>query len=153
MVLLKVVILFRLFAVNDCSSLHDLRSHFHDMKSGEKVDEFLKKYSGVNCKKAVPYIAVAEMLQAKYAFLPTAKFFHFRSGKEKLENYISENPNDIEARYVRLLVQINAPSFIGYSDKIEEDLKILKSRIGQSGLSKEYQKVMFDKLRKLGLQV
>jgi len=62
----------------------------------------------------------------------------FREGRDMLENSIKKENNNIEYRFLRLATQENAPGFLNYNDKKEEDAKIIVSNF--SSLSKLAQK-------------
>ena len=53
--------------------------------------------------------------------MPFSKLQYFNAGREKLEAVIARYPTP-EIRYLRLLVQLNVPGIVNYSDNIEEDL-------------------------------
>lgn len=69
------------------------------------------------------------MMQAKHAFNPISKWNLFKDGKKILESAIASDPNNIELRYLRLTIQSNVPSFLGYSGKIETDKAFLLSKL------------------------
>ncbi len=68
------------------------------------------------------YKGLCETMLAEHVFLPTSKINSFNRGKEKVESAISQSPKDCELRYIRLLIQLNAPRFLGYHEDIEQDL-------------------------------
>ncbi len=72
------------------------------------------------------YLGALETIWAKHVFNPFSKLKTFKKGKEKIEAAIKQAPNDIEIYYLRLSVQKNAPSFLGYNDNINEDTEFLK---------------------------
>lgn len=49
------------------------------------------------------------------------KMGFFSDGKEMLEKSINAEPENIELRFLRLTIQANLPSFLGYSDNKEND--------------------------------
>ncbi len=53
------------------------------------------------------------------------KLSTFKKGKEMLERAIAAKPDHAEFRFLRIMIQENAPSILGYSDKIEEDANIV----------------------------
>lgn len=130
----------------DCSDISKIRSTYHTVDSEEKLNDFIALCENSNCNEATPYLASAQMQRAEYAFWPGTKLSYFNEGKETLENYIGNNPNCIEGRYVRLLVQLNAPGMLNYSSNIDEDRKLIENNIGQSGLSKTYQETILKKI-------
>lgn len=71
------------------------------------------------------YLAAYEILLAKHIGNPFKKVGQFKEGKKYLEELIKENPNHIEARFIRWSVQVHAPSFLGYNNNIIEDKNFL----------------------------
>lgn len=58
-----------------------------------------------------------------------SKLGYFNRGKDELEKAVSMQPQDAEIKFLRLATQLNAPSFLGYNSKIEEDKKHIISYI------------------------
>ncbi|MFM1932930.1 MAG: hypothetical protein RL226_2233 [Bacteroidota bacterium] len=74
------------------------------------------------------YSAVALSMSASYSYNPYTKLKAFNQGRDRLENVIKLHPNQSELRFLRLGVQIHAPSFLDYNDNIEADSKnVLKA--------------------------
>ncbi|MDQ1151562.1 hypothetical protein [Sphingobacterium zeae] len=71
------------------------------------------------------YLAAYQILLAKHIGNPFKKVGQFKEGKNYLEEVIKENPNHIEARFIRWSVQVHAPSFLGYNNNILEDKNFL----------------------------
>lgn len=118
-----------------CASEHEIvavRTQYY--KAADDKDEarqFLIDMETVN-KKSDPlllgYKAMAHMLQAKHSWNPYHKIDQFNSGKELLELAIANRPENSELRFLRFCIQSNAPFFLGYADKLEEDKKLILSQ-------------------------
>ena len=54
------------------------------------------------------------------------KLKEFNAGKEKLENSLQNDPGNTEFRFLRLMIQENAPAILGYSGKLESDHTYLR---------------------------
>jgi hypothetical protein len=50
----------------------------------------------------------------------------FKYGHKSLEKAISKDENNIEFRFLRLIIQENAPRILGYHDDIEKDSKYIR---------------------------
>jgi|SRR5690606_22851863 len=72
------------------------------------------------------YLGALETIWANHVLNPLSKLKTFKKGKEKIETAIRQNSNDIEIYYLRLSVQKNAPSFLGYNSNIKEDSDFVK---------------------------
>ncbi len=66
-------------------------------------------------------------MMAEYVYLPTTKLKYFNKGKKKIEESILRQPDNPELRYIRLMVQMNAPSMLGYYKDIQKDLDFFVS--------------------------
>jgi len=113
--------------------LSKVRACYKVMSASEKNVEQL--ITTVNTSKSIPllvkqgYLAAAEMASAKYKFSPLSKLELFNSGKKKLENAIAADSNNLEIRYLRLTIQHNAPSFLGYNKNITSDKLFLTTHL------------------------
>jgi hypothetical protein len=65
------------------------------------------------------------MALAKYMYNPLAKLSAFNVGKKGLEAALSMDSSSIEVRYIRLTIQDNVPSILGYSGNIKSDRRFL----------------------------
>lgn len=74
------------------------------------------------------YIAVSYMIEAKHLYNPSSKLSAFNNGKNMLENAIKNDPENLELRFLRIGVQANTPAFLGYSNQIEADKKIIRAK-------------------------
>lgn len=75
------------------------------------------------------YKGVAEMMQAKYGFNPINKFRRFKRGKTLMEEAVKKEPDNLEIRYLRLVIQSNLPAFLNYNDQINADKKYVLANI------------------------
>ena len=73
----------------------------------------------------VAYKASGLMMNAKYVPNPLDKLTTFSKGKNLLEQTVTKDPNNLEIRFLRLVMQSNAPSFLGYTDAIPRDKKFV----------------------------
>ncbi|WP_434036926.1 hypothetical protein [Formosa sp. 4Alg 33] len=125
----------------------EVRADFHAILTEDELMLFIDEMDNVNCEFKLPYLASAIMRQAEFTNWPFRKLNHFKEGKKVLEDFISENPNNIEGRYVRLLCQLNAPSFLNY-DNIDEDRAFVNKHIETANLTEDYKKIMLFNIKK-----
>ncbi len=85
---------------------------FEMMESIPKASPLVKVYYGA-----------AQAMMAEVVFNPYTKLNHFIEGKNFIEEAIAERPEEAELRYVRYLIQSNAPDFLDYNKDIPDDLK------------------------------
>lgn len=138
-----------LFSQSNCDEIDTIRTKYHQVNSQEKLTEFTTFVNTFNCKKLIPYKASAMMQSAKYAFWPTKKLKLFNTGKKQLENYITKYPNDIEARYIRVLIQHNVPKILGYHKNKLDDITFIKQNLSATTLPKAYKELILSNISKI----
>lgn len=73
------------------------------------------------------YLGGFQTIWAKHTINPISKLSTFNRGKKSIEAAVGKAPNDVEIRFIRLSVQQNCPSFLGYNDQIENDKKFIQT--------------------------
>ncbi len=73
------------------------------------------------------YLGAIKMKRAGQLKSLTEKSKMFKAGKELLETAISLDHTNVEFRFLRLIIQENAPAILGYSDCIAADAKKVKA--------------------------
>ena len=141
--MIKIKVLILLICISSFSFGADIRSDFHKgMFEEDKLTSLSesKSYGNSNLTKA--YQGVSKTMLADYMCLPTSKLSYFNDGKSLLEKAITNEPKNPEYRYLRLLVQLNAPFFLGYNGKIDSDISFFSNNLASLNLSK-YWKLKF----------
>ena len=72
------------------------------------------------------YLGALTMKSANFKDTPKEKLEVFKKGKDLLEKAITANKKNIEYRFLRLMIQENAPKIIKYSSNIKEDATWIK---------------------------
>jgi len=122
-----------------CTDMKEIRTAFHDIDSEEQLNSFIDSYQNSPCNEACPYLAVASMWRAEYCLWPGTQLRYFNEGKKELEMFLSSHPHSVEGRYLRVLVQSETPSFLGYNKDISADCAFIKNNIGSSNLDSDFQ--------------
>jgi hypothetical protein len=107
-------------------SLKQVREQYEIAYQKESVAETLANALGYNDPVLLGYKASAKMMLAKYYWNPYTKYMSFVEGRDALEKLIANNVDNFELRYLRLIIQSNCPSFLGYSDQIKTDKEFVK---------------------------
>jgi len=124
-----------------------IREEFHSQKITQAYLDALQSNAQWYLNPLVmAYVGVSETMLAENAFWPGEKWNYFNSGKEKIEKAIDQNKDNPELRYLRLLVQLNAPSFLSYDESVEKDLEFYINNILNSGLKMTWIKKFCDNL-------
>jgi hypothetical protein len=141
-----VVLSFSLSAGNDLASF---RKDFQQVTDKSSAESFLKEeIAAGDLKEKITinaYKAVCKMMMAQYVLNPISKYGWFNEGKEMLEQSIKMNRN-VENIHLRLLVQMNAPSFLGYASDLEKDVQYIKKNLEKSSVSEETKKMILNNL-------
>jgi len=148
-----IILLFPFLLMgNDCSNMPEIREAYGNIKTEQELLTFIDLIGDSSCDKVLPYLASAEMQKAQFAFAPWTKYRHFRKGKKQLEAFIKNNPDNIEARYIRFLVQTHVPFFLAYSKEIKEDKEKINKLITKADLSPKYKEQMMIHINKFKKQ-
>lgn len=99
---------------------------YHELTTKKDELAYITTYKSSKKVSVQGYVVSLQMKQAKYKMMPWSKLKVFNTNKSKLEELISKNPNNVHLRYVRLVIQENTPSVLGYTSSIEKDKQFLK---------------------------
>ena len=92
-----------------------------------KVSAYFTRLEKSQLKEKEAYQATLLMKFAGLTKSPKEKLSLFKEGALKLDSIIVQNKNNAEYRFLRLIIQENAPGILGYKRQIEEDRKMLTS--------------------------
>ncbi|MBB5440428.1 hypothetical protein HDC92_004129 [Pedobacter sp. AK017] len=84
-----------------------------------------------NSATHLAYLGGLQTIWTNHVFSPISKLNTFKEGKKNIEQAIKNEPNNAELRFIRLSVQKNAPSFLGYKSSIDEDTEFIKKNKNQ----------------------
>lgn len=112
---------------------------FHQLETKKQERKFIVTYIESKNPSVQAYVCAAEMKQARYFMSPISKLKIFSKTKNKLAQLIEKHPENIDLRYVRLLLQERAPGILGYTNFIKTDKEFLKLKLKAKEISKELQ--------------
>jgi hypothetical protein len=101
-----------------------------------------------NLKSVVPknmqdaFLGTMTMKKAGLGGSPTTKLHLFKEGHKLLEAAILQDPNNAEFRFLRLMIQENAPGILGYKDSEVKDSEFIRK--SYKSLSPDLQQVIAD---------
>ena len=114
-----------------------LREYLHQDKLSEAgIKQAISVNESPQDATTRAYKGLFESMLAEYAFLPTTKWKWFSKGTSNIDEAVASSSDNAEIRYIRLLVSLNVPSFLGYGQNIEEDLRTFEKEIG--GIDKKW---------------
>lgn len=128
-----MISLFKIFCISillqsgNPTELSKLRSLFESAVLNENGVDKLKKHAvkSSDNNSSFAYLGVANALQAKYAWNPYNKIDFLKTGMEQLSNAINREPENIEYRYLRFIIQDNIPDFLGMKKNWNTDKELL----------------------------
>jgi hypothetical protein len=113
---------------NNLTSELNRNAFYRAMESNNKslIDEQMSALNSapVNLKNA--FLGAMTMKSAGVAGNPFYKLWLFKKGYSLLEDAIKQDPNNIEFRFLRLMIQENAPGMLGYNANEEEDSEFIR---------------------------
>jgi len=71
------------------------------------------------------YKGAATAISAQFKDWPLEKLSTFNDGKSLIEQAIQRNPWNAELRFIRLTIQCQSPSFLGYQSNIATDCQLI----------------------------
>jgi hypothetical protein len=119
-----------------------LRSEFHNTNTESKLTAFLTKYKNDVRVDGKPYLYCGIMQMANFTMNPYKKLDYFNKGKQALESHISKYPQQIDARYVRAIIQSKAPKILNYYQNIQADISFIKKNIQESDVDEKSKSTM-----------
>lgn len=118
----------------DTTNLDVVRANYDKVVSDKKmciemIAELEKRKN--NSATHLAYLGALQAILAKHVFNPISKLNTFKEGKKNIEQAIKIEPDNAELRFIRLSIQKNAPSFLGYRSSINEDTEFIKKNRNQ----------------------
>ena len=123
---MKFFVLLCFLSVNLFGQIPDYIKEYHQINSKKEEQNFIKFYKESSDVSIQAYVISLELKQASYKFFPWDKLRIFNKGKDRLENLIKKHPNNIDLRYMRLVIQEKTPSILRYKSSIVADKLFLK---------------------------
>lgn len=123
--LLFLLLLFAFPALAQEMLLNDARKAIAVIFQQEEASNAISaRFEGVDVAGQpllLGYKGAVVMAQGRHAPNPFKKLSIFNEGKQMLDAAIAEDPASVELRFLRLSIQVNVPSILGYSGQIPED--------------------------------
>lgn len=78
------------------------------------------------------YYGAIVMKTSEYQKSAGDKLKKFKEGKALLEGVIENNSSNVEYRFLRLMIQENAPKILKYNSNIKEDAAFIKNNLSKA---------------------
>jgi hypothetical protein len=134
----------------------DRAAYYKALESQNKalIDEQISELNATTSNGKDAFLGTMIMRKAGIGGTPSAKLKLFRHGHKLLEDAIAREPNNVEYRFLRLVIQENAPGILGYKNNKQTDSEIIRN--SYYSLPDDLQKTIADynkKSKVLKLQV
>lgn len=118
---------------------------FRVISKGSKIEisslqKEISTLSSSNNQQA--YLGTLKMKASNFEKTPAEKLTLFKEGKMLLEKSIKAEPNNTEFRFLRLIIQENAPKMLKYNQDIKSDAEFVRTNV--SKLPKEVKSAVMD---------
>lgn len=124
-----------------------IRADFHEKEPDEqRLETIINEKGYEDSPLTAAYKGLCETMMAKYAFMPTSKLRYFNNGKSKIESAIRAQKDNPELRYIRLMVQLNAPALLGYYGQVSGDIDFFINGVQNYGIDKKWIVLFTDNL-------
>ncbi|CAN5452926.1 hypothetical protein BH11BAC3_BH11BAC3_14210 [soil metagenome] len=114
---------------NQLHQSFDRSALYEAMKSTQlsEVTTALTDLEKTNLPDKLAYEGALLMKKAALLSKPIDKLHSFKAGKEKLETAIQQNPDNIEYRLLRIMIQENAPKIVRYKNDLDIDGQLVNA--------------------------
>jgi hypothetical protein len=134
----------------------DRAAFYKAMESESKtlVDEQISELNSAPADVKNAFLGAMIMRKAGIGGNPASKLKLFKQGRKLLEEAIAKDPENAEFRFLRLIIQENAPGALGYRNDQQKDSEFIRK--SYNSLPEELQKTIADynkKSKVLKLQV
>lgn len=96
-------------------------------KSISQIDAALQLLNESASSQKQAYEGALTMKKAGLLSKPKDKLQTFKAGRKKLEAAIASDPGNIEYRFLRVLIQENAPKILKYKNDLETDSALIRA--------------------------
>jgi len=125
------------------NNVNDVRNKiFYSEFDLEKSITLLSEINALNLTSPIvkAYIGATEMLAAKYSWNPINKISFLKNGLKKVNEAVGVDIENIEIRFLRFYIENSLPKYLGLSDHLSEDKKIIiehLENLSSLGLTKD----------------
>lgn len=132
---MKALVICTLFTITTSIQATDeivlqLRDHFEKSVDQESICLSMIQLSEKNANQMIykAYLGAYEAIWANHTQNPFEKLKTFNKGIKKLNEAVSQEPNNLEIRILRCVINKKSPSFLINSKDLESDLRYIKGK-------------------------
>ena len=112
----------------------------------KKVNDQLELLKNSSATENEAYVGALLMKKAGLVLPPAEKLKLFKLGRSELELMIQKEEGNVEYRFLRVIIQENAPKFLKYYNELDEDCRMIKNSFKK--LSPSLQEIILDYSKK-----
>ena len=125
-----IICLFSILLSNaQCSDLTKLRETYilsqNEIKSCKELHNLSKNCNPKLEPVEFSYNIISHLMECNFIFNPFVKYTTFTESTQQLDSMIYLNPQYTEIRFLRYLVQLNSPTFLGYNTNLDNDYEFI----------------------------
>lgn len=109
----------------------NLGDEFHNITDESSSIEFIERHKNSADIASKAYVIGAKANQALYQVAPWEKVSTFNKAYEDINNLAEIAPENIEVRYIRWLIQTQAPPFLREKGVLDADILFLEQTLKQ----------------------
>lgn len=122
MKLLMAITAWLLWHTPEAYKLEQVRLNYSRAVDDREIcSAMIEQLDNSNNPVELAYLGAFRTIWAKHTLNPFKKLQSFNRGKDAIEEAVRQSPENVEIRFIRLSIQQNAPSLLGYRDNIKED--------------------------------
>ncbi len=125
----------------------EVRSNFLVINTESELETFLVSAKTDTAHLTQAYYGAAKARMAEFVFAPWTKYSYFQEGVRKIEHSIKTEPS-LDNHYLRLIIQLNCPEFLGYNSNIKNDFAYLNSIKNWTNVDPDQIRLMIESLSK-----
>jgi hypothetical protein len=121
-------------ALAQAGTKDSFRSHYYQVLNSsdlQSIDFQLDNIIGKPVNDSLAFSGALLMKKAGLMKSPGEKLSTFKDGRSRLEQSIKNDSSNIEYRFLRLIIQENAPSIMRYYINMEEDKNFILQKFSQ----------------------
>lgn len=107
-----------------------------------EIDTQISKVKATAFEEKAAFEGTLLMKKAQLVVNSKDKLNFFKAGRSKLESSISTHKENTEYRFLRLIIQENAPKIVKYSNNLDEDSKWIRANF--ASLTPSLQQAILD---------
>lgn len=96
----------------------------HDCQYAEETYEYILSIPKPTAQ-IFAYRGALEAILTKTTWNPFKKFSYLKDSKLSFTKAVNMNPNQLEIRFLRMAVQYEIPTYLGFSEELKEDLEFI----------------------------